>query len=105
MNEEGGAQGAAANANAQPGADADMEFVAGSSLPPIDDARRKHKDKAAMKAAKEAKEESLEEKKEGKASESPATVDQTYEIVRKKVQVFEEVDIDQISEFILPVAI
>jgi len=56
MNEEGGAQGAAANANAQPGADADMEFVAGSSLPPIDDARRKHKDKAAMKAAKEAKE-------------------------------------------------
>ena len=58
MNEEGGGanQGAATSVNAQPGGDADMEFAAGSSLPPIDDARRKHKDKAAMKAAKEAKE-------------------------------------------------
>lgn len=41
MNEEGGAQGAAVptSATGQPG-DADMEFVAGSSLPPIDDTRR-----------------------------------------------------------------
>ena len=33
-----------------------MEFVAGSSLPPIDDARRKQMDKAQQKAAKEQQE-------------------------------------------------
>ena len=40
-----GAAAAATGANNQTG-DADMEFMAGSSLPPIDDAKRKHKDKA-----------------------------------------------------------
>lgn len=33
-----------------------MEFVAGTSLPPIDDARRQQKDKADQKAAKDAQE-------------------------------------------------
>jgi hypothetical protein len=56
MNEEGGAQGAGpSGGNPQPD-DADMEFVAGSTLPPIDDARRQHKDKAEQKAIKEAQE-------------------------------------------------
>ena len=55
MNDEGGAHGAAVPSGTQ-GGDADMEFVAGSSLPPIDDARRKQMDKAQQKAAKEQQE-------------------------------------------------
>lgn len=62
MNDEVGAGHGAAvpntnasGANNQTG-DAEMEFVAGSSLPPIDDAKRKHKDKAEQRAAKERQE-------------------------------------------------
>jgi len=56
MNEEGINTVAASGAVPTSNKDADMEFVSGSSLPPIDDRKSKHLDKAAQKAAREMEE-------------------------------------------------
>ena len=54
MNEEGINTGGAVSGTGPTGnGDADMEFVSGSSLPPINDRKNKNLDKAAQKTARE----------------------------------------------------
>jgi hypothetical protein len=56
MNEEGNNAASASGVVPTGHGDADMEFVSGSSLPPIDDRKAKHLDKATQKAAREMEE-------------------------------------------------